>query len=138
MTETTAPAARDQALADLFSAALEGGIGYWSTCSVYRWRKPGSDSRGSVAETQDLIGFHAVIQDTEDDEATEYRIDRDVIRRGMQRLYKHMIGLGDDANRYQLQACRDFNRGNWDDFDFDSDTGDMVVQFGLFGEIRYA
>lgn len=133
---------RDEAIADLFTTALEGGIGGWSAASEYRWRKPGSDPRGRVSDTQDVLGFRAVIHEVDEDEedgysATPLVIDRFVIRRGMQRLYKHMIDLGDEASRYQKQACRDFTFGNWDDFDFDADTADMAVQFGLFNTIRY-
>jgi hypothetical protein len=129
---TLATTPREQALNDLFTTALEGGIGYWSTCSVYRW---GIDVAGRLEQARDFV---AVVQDIEDEDGTEYTIDRDVVRRGVQRLYKHLIGLGNEANRYHLQAMRDFNRGNWDDLDLDADTADMVVQFGLFKEIRYA
>jgi hypothetical protein len=125
-----ATTAREQALNDLFTTALEGGIGYWSTCSVYRW------SVDVDGRQEQAIDFVAVVQDIEDDEGTEYVIDQHVIRRGQQRLYRHLIDLGEQANRYQLQAMRDFNRGKWDDLDCDADTGDLVVQFGLFGELR--
>jgi hypothetical protein len=127
-TTTLATTPREQAIADLFCTALEGGIGYWSTCSVYKW----SDGNGNQ-----INEFRAVVQDVEDDEGTEYVIDRFVIQRGMNRLYKHLQGLGDEANRYQLKACRDFAFGKFDDLDADADTGDMVVQMGLFGEIIY-
>ena len=33
---------RDKALADVFTTALEGGIGYWSTCSRYLWSTDGT------------------------------------------------------------------------------------------------
>lgn len=120
---------RERYLNMIFTTALEGGIGYWSACSLYKWHV--GDGR------TEAIDFIAVVQDVEDDEAPEYVIDKHVIRRGMQRLYKHMIDLGDDASRYHKQACADFARGNWDDLDFDSDTADMCVQFGLFGELVY-
>ncbi|MFC9982662.1 hypothetical protein [Gordonia sp. NPDC127522] len=33
----TRTAARTAFLADVYTCALEGGIGYWATCSSYRW-----------------------------------------------------------------------------------------------------
>lgn len=129
---TLATTRREQAIGDLFTTGLEGGIGYWSTCSVYRWSV---DVDGRQEQAKDFI---AVVQDVEDDEAPEFTIDYDVVRRGAQRLYKHLIDLGDEANQYHLRAMRDLARGNWDDLDFDADTADMAIQFGLFDEIRYA
>jgi len=129
---TLATTPREQALNDMFTTALEGGIGYWSVCSVYFW---GVEVAG---RHESAIDFIAIIEDVEDEDGTEYRIDKDVIRIGTQRLYKHLINLGDEANRYHLAAMRDFNRGNWEDLDADADTADMVVQFGLFNELRYA
>jgi hypothetical protein len=122
---------REKALNTIFTTALEGGIGYWSACSVYRW------SIDVDGRQEEAIDFVAVIEDTEDDEGKTYTIDKDVIRRGAQRLYRHLIGLGDSANAYHKQAMVDFNRGNFDDLDLDADTADMVVQFGLFNELVY-
>jgi len=123
---------RAQAIGDLFTTALEGGIGYWSTCSVYRWSV---DVDGRQEQAEDFI---AVITETEDEDEPEHVIDYHVVRRGANRLYKHLIDLGDSANQYHLRAMRDLARGNWDDLDFDADTADMAVQLGLFNEIRYA
>lgn len=124
---------REQALYDLFTTALEGGIGYWSAASEYH---------NSDADGDETMDFRAVVHEIDDDEEG-YKdeglvIDKHVIRRGMQRLYKHMIDLGDEASRYHKAACRDFAFGNWEDFDFDADTADMAVQFGLLGKIVYA
>jgi hypothetical protein len=131
MTKPSTP--REQALLDLFTTGLEGGIGYWSAASEYRY----SDTDGN--ETMD---FRAVIHEMDEDEDgysdEALVVDKHTIRRGMQRLYRHMIDLGDEASRYQMQACRDFTFGRWDDFDFDSDTADLVIQMGLFGKIVYA
>jgi hypothetical protein len=128
---TLATTERDLALNGLFSTALEGGIGYWSACSVYHW---GIDVDGRLREAKDFI---AVVEDSESEDGPEYVIDRHVIRIGAARLYRHLIGLGEKANAYHLAAMRDFARGNWADLDYDADTADLVVQFGLFGELVY-
>jgi hypothetical protein len=121
----------DKAYADVFTTALEGGIGYWSACSRYKW---------SVDGTLDgqALDFIAVVQDVEDDEAPTYVIDREVIRRGISALYVYLRSLGDEANRYHQRAARDLSLGHYDDADYDADTADMVVQFGLFNELRYS
>ena len=71
------PAVRPEALHGLFVTALEGGIGYWSVATRYRWSIPGTDG-----ET-DFDGFHAVIEETESDEDTPpvHRIDAACILR---------------------------------------------------------
>lgn len=50
---------RGEMLCDLFTTALEGGIGYWSSASAYHW----SNDDG----TPDLDGFYAEIEDDEAD-----------------------------------------------------------------------
>jgi hypothetical protein len=119
--------ARDELLADLFTTALEGGIGYWSSCSEYHWSTDGQ---------ADLRGFFAVVTDStvevEDDPPT-HRIDRDTIVKG-----------------YGLATTTWRNKVFWssgekpplvitDDTDWDYDAGDAdaIVQLGLFGEVVY-
>lgn len=118
---------RDKAYCDVFTTALEGGIGYWSSCARYHWSVNGD------GETQ-ALDFIAVIQDEEDQAVgTYYVIDRGVIARGIRLAYKR----GNWAT-YHARALYDLNYGKWDDADFDSDTADLIVQMGLFGEYRYA
>ena len=113
---------RDRALNGVFTTALEGGIGYWSQCSHYKWAV-----RGTVTEARDFI---AVI---EDEDETEYVIDRGVIAKGIRLAVEH----GGWA-AYHKAALSDLTFGNYDDLDYDSDTADLIVQFGLFGEQVYA
>lgn len=129
-TYTLAVTERDEAVHGFFTTALEGGIGYWSQCSEYRW-SDGTPEHNPVNE------FRAVVTDVEDGEDTEYVIDAAVVRRGLRRLHQHFIDLGAKANPYHRQAVTDFTFGNYDDLDYDADTADLVVQLGLFGEVRY-
>jgi hypothetical protein len=115
---------RDKWLNMVFTTALEGGIGYWSACSRYKWSTDGR------TEARDFV---AVVQDVEDDESPEFIIDRSVITRGLRLAHER----GNWAD-YHARALRDLTFGNWDDCDFDADTADIIVQFGLFGEQRYA
>ncbi|MFM1966787.1 MAG: hypothetical protein RL134_2512, partial [Actinomycetota bacterium] len=64
----------DRVLHDVFVTAMEGGIGYWSGCSSYRWSLDGG-------EVDDLTGFRAVIHDHVMP-GPAITINRDVILRG--------------------------------------------------------
>ena len=123
---------RDETLCDVFTTALEGGIGYWSRCSLYHW----SDDAGNQVRD-----FKAEITETDDDEdrQTEWVIDRKVISQGIDRLYRYLRGLSQEGtvNQYQWQAIKDLYHAKYDDADYDADTADMIVQMGLFGELVY-
>lgn len=124
----TVRTAYDTFLHDLFVTALEGGIGYWSTCSRYRWAKPDGDPQNPVS---DLVGFHAVIEETEDDDKPEHRIDRDLIIKGLAGLKD---ALGEDSERYQRIKAAEKAR---DCGQLDAEDADVVVQVGLFNDIVY-
>jgi hypothetical protein len=120
---------RDRHLNMVFTTALEGGIGYWSQAETYKW----SDGEPDYNEIAD---FYADIIDVEDD-GKRYRIDRKVISRGIRRAYEAYKG-DHDIDSYHWRAISDLNFGKWDDVDYDADTADLIVQFGLFGEAIYS
>lgn len=57
---------RAQFLADIITTAVEGGIGYWSTVSVYRWWAPDLDG-GTALHHDGQANAYAVVH-AEDDE----------------------------------------------------------------------
>lgn len=116
--------ARDQLYLDVFTTALEGGIGYWSRCSDYHWTKtPGGEP--------DFRGFRALITDSEDDDKA-YVINRPVIERGFSRIIDGEVGVGSWIRQAvwlanaELDACP-----------IDSTVADCIVQAGLLGEVVY-
>jgi hypothetical protein len=115
---------RDKMLADLFTTAMEGGIGYWSQCSRYKWSVDGTLD----GQAKDFI---AVI---EDEDGEEYVIDRAVIAEGLVRAYTRR-GMGQFD--YHAVALKALYFGKVDEADYDSDTADMVLQYGLFDEVVY-
>jgi hypothetical protein len=118
---------RERMLNSLFTTALEGGIGYWSQCTEYRWHVAGTDA-------VEALDFIAVIIETGDGDGTDqFVIDQSVIKRGIRKA--HARG---NWNDYVTAALRDLTFGNWDEVDYDSDVADIVVQFGLWDEYRYA
>ena len=121
-------------LHDVFTTALEGGIGYWSVATEYHWARPGAT--GTVSEAADLGGFYAIIEETEIDQPPiQHRIDAEVIRLGIRRAFDYAT-QDRKLNDYQTTAVVGLFAG-WDGADYDADTADIVVQFGLFGEIIY-
>ncbi len=124
MPTTQAPSALDQLFFDIFVTALEGGIGYWSTCQHYHW--------SNADCTEDHKGFLAHISDSEDEDE-EYTIDRNVVAKG--------YGLATSATWR--------SRINWSsskppvvvgpdtDWDYDAGDADVIVQLGLFGDVVY-
>ena len=103
---------------DEFVTAIEGGIGYWSEVVEYDW---------------DQSDWVAVIIDIE---GVQHRVTEDTIRLGFRRL------ADSDGSGEVRSAARSlmYSGGRiteaWEGVQ-DADTADMVVQYGLFGELVY-
>lgn len=110
----------DELLHTIFVTAMEGGIGYWSTCTGYRWSKDGA------GDTEDLEGFYANIEDVEED-SKPHRIDRDTIIKGVAKLLT--------STECRWLAEKFF--GDLDDIDLDAGDADIIVQLALFGTVVY-
>lgn len=148
MSETqTLDSTREQAYFDIFSTALEGGIGYWSRCKTYHW----TNDQGM---TEDLAGYHAEIYDVErvieegplptgatgagrlqDERYALYRIDRAAITKGITAFARKFGDSGRDS--YFARAARNLGQERWDHLDYDASIADAIVQLGLFGEVIY-
>lgn len=125
--------AYDQLMLDLFTTALEGGIGYWSECSAYHWMiGPPSDdvTRPSVSDFND---FYADIIEYEPDGDGRHRIDRRTMRRG----YDLARGDWRDKIRWSSGEPPPWVVHDDTDWDFDAGDADCIVQLGLFGQVVY-
>lgn len=118
---------RDEYLLDIFTTALEGGIGYWSLCTKYHWSNDGEP---------DHEGFYAKIIENNDDANPDggdpHTIDRDTIAYGLE--------LGATTWRDRLSWSTGpppFIIGRDTDWDFDAGDADMIVQLGLFEDVVY-
>lgn len=113
----------DQLLLGIFTTALEGGIGYWSECSVYKH------------EGLPPSGAYAVIHETEHDEPLPHRITIETIREGLRNIVtnqvKYNLGEGEDIARLAIGIL------NEEDYDYDAGDADNIVQAGLFKELVY-
>jgi len=142
----------------LFTTALEGGIGYWSACSKYRWSKPDTVV-SHFGPDPDLDNFIAIIEPAEGGEwgiwednrdTQSLRIDLDVMARGARLMHWYVQGIVDGrgkqvpldkikpwpADHYHWQYVEAYTSLGQQG-DYDAGTADMVVQFGLFGEVVY-
>ena len=114
---------RDQLFLDIFTTALEGGIGYWSWCDEYHW----SNEDG----TDDVRGFFALIQESEED-GKSLRIDRSVIAKGYR-----LASVGEWRDRINWSSEKPPLVPDEDGWDCDAGDADCIVQLGLFGEVVY-
>lgn len=134
---------RKDFLHSMFVTAMEGGIGYWSQATAYKWSKPGDGFEGRV---EDVDGFYAKIVSDEGwgidgiaDDA-ELRIDIDVIARGVNLFCKQVAEgkLGDPGGGDYFNELVKASRTNGRDGDYDAFGADCVVQLGLFGKVVYS
>jgi hypothetical protein len=130
----TKVSALDQLLFDLFVTALEGGINYWSSCQEYHWIKESHKDRTTFGPGagEDTTGFNALIAEEDGDDQVPHTIDRKVMAKG-----------------YRLATTTWRDRLAWStgkpplvvgpdtDWDFDAGDADMIVQLGLFEDVRY-
>lgn len=126
---------RKQFLIDVFTTALEGGIGYWSLCYQYHWTlEPEGDSLGNP----DLDGFYAVIEETEEpfiEGEPGHRITQDTIVKGLSRID---AGTPDTLHLHASYIGRIIGASRANDAGMlDAADADIVVQVGLFGEVVY-
>lgn len=111
-------------LHDIFTTALEGGINYWAAARKYRW------SLNGAGQDEDLTGFEATVVDLEGE---TYVINADVLDAGLRRAQK----AGYLKGSYQARALQGLYFKGSEQADFDATTADIVVQYGLFGELVY-
>ncbi len=116
---------RNQFLADVFITAIEGGVNYWARVSDYKWKGCESDGR-----------FSAVLNDSEGADFVDRVVDITVIDKGIDAFLAWIDtrNLGPD-HYYRKFVIANLTDGV--DGDFDAQVADMIVQFGLFGEVVY-
>jgi hypothetical protein len=118
----TLTAERARFLGDIIIGAVEGGIGYWSQVSRYRWQD--CDAHATV---------HVVKDDESGYEEEGLALDIEAVERGLKLIREGGCGLNARLRNRLMLADRSNDAGQLDAFDCD-----VIVQAGLLGEIVYA
>ncbi|GAA1083153.1 hypothetical protein [Tsukamurella spumae] len=139
MTTTIEPIkdGREQFLADVFTAAIEGGINYWAEVNTYRWQYCGDDEGVPGRSLSYRRDFYAVVRDHDQETAEragDLRIDAEVIQRGAELLAEQWKDADEKSYAHRFVIA---NRTNGEDGDYDAGIADQVVQTGLFGSVVY-
>jgi hypothetical protein len=126
--------ARDEFLASVITTAIEGGVGYWAGCRVYRWWSPTLDGGTALPSVNGGAFAHAVLVDREDPEQRDWKVDPGTIVQAFERLAEDapVLHVSTRTRNRLLGAYDDLEAG-----DIDADDADMLVQIGLFGEVVY-
>ncbi len=108
----------DKDVVEIFTTAMEGGIGYWSIADEYRWLYLYEDWENDIVKPLDDDQVLVVLSDAEGEDFENLELTPAKIKAGV----KWMLNNG-----YQYNI-----------FDIDADAADVIVQAGLFGKVVYA
>lgn len=109
---------REEYLDNILTAAVEGGIGYWSIGRNYVW----SDDGPASVEIR--------IEDEDDD--VWHTVDRSAIRKGIAAVLSGRMNVHESY----IDTLRAADRHN-DAGDIDAELADIIVQAAVLGEIVY-
>lgn len=112
----------DKEVVNIYTTAMEGGIGYWAVCDEYKWMYLYEDWNNDIVKELDPDQVLVVLSDTEENDFENVELTPAKIRAGAKLLieqYPHLYQIIDD------------------EFHVDANGADAIVQLGLFGEIVY-
>jgi len=112
----------DKEVVNIYTTALEGGIGYWAVCDEYKWQHLYEDWDNDIVKPLDPDQVLVVLSDTEENDFENVELTPAKIRAGAKLLieqFPHMYQIVDN------------------EFHVDADGADLIVQLGLFGEVVY-
>ena len=66
----------DKDIVEIFTTALEGGIGYWAVCDEYKWQYLYEDWSNDIVKPIDDDHVLAVLSDTEGEDFKDVEIGR--------------------------------------------------------------
>jgi len=107
----------DTEVVEIFTTAMEGGIGYWAIADEYKWMYLYNDDtyKTAISLGDDMV--LAVLSDTEGEDFKDVELTPAKIRAGVKWVLN--------------------NRPHYNIQDIDADVADAIVQAGLFGEVVY-
>ena len=112
----------NQLLADtIITAAVEGGIGYWSDTITCKWTEGPEHTTATVLEIGDG-----------DENPPAHVITLDTIVKGIRRILSGSVKIDNQIHGYVALAVAENDAGF-----IDSVAADCIVQAGLFDELVY-
>lgn len=111
-------------LQDVWTTAVEGGIGYWSQIEGYRWSDEDPSTMGGT--------LHELNDETDDFDGDQHVVTMGTITKGLGRIRRGEVTMNDRLRDAILLANRTNDAG-----EIDSDAADVIVQAGIFGEVVY-
>lgn len=135
----TRTAERQDFYASIITTALEGGVGYWSQASEYRWFFPDLSGGTATPGPHGTANAYATLHENDgDDNPPALRVDVDAIARAYGLIRRAAAGTLEIPFLSKQRARR--LRDAYDDIDageIDSDDADVIVQVAVLGEVRY-
>lgn len=126
--QITAPFSREeeQFLSDIITAAVEGGIGYWSQVQDYDW------FNYFDRPAEEFYPTTVTVFDTEEhgEDAEPMHLTIEKVAEGINKLITGWPGAY--TTNYTLKGLSTLDAG-----EIDSDAADVIVQCALLGEIVY-
>lgn len=145
------PEALREIAADLITAAIEGGTGYWAEVSSYHWGSPATGhGDGRPWSDTDVTYANVTIHETESHDDGPAKVKKVDVEQMIELIRKVVAGEFKDFYSQSYKAtCRErlvilldqLDRGmllKYARNDFDSDDADNLMQIAVLGEIVYS
>jgi len=112
---------REEFYSDIFTCIFEDyGTNSWRQVAAYKWKDLGNKYWGRIVEIGD------------GDLCNEWHVDKSIITKGINALIKKKVPMNETMRQSMALAYKEKDAGDIDAYD-----ADMILQAGLFGELRY-
>ena len=115
----------DEKIQGILCSGMEGGIGYWAQIVRYEGDTTGAEFKHIEMPLRE--GGAVILEDAEGEEEGEWRLDRAALQRGLS-LLSSLTLAGKLPARHLTNVMTD---------DYDAETGDVLIQLAVLGEIVY-
>lgn len=126
---------RAEFLTDMITTAVEGGIGYWSTVSDYRWYSPTVTGGTAAPGPHGTANAHATIHEDHAAPEAGIHIGLDEIDSALHRITTTPVEGISTHQRERLTRAHHAN--DHTEADLGADDADAVVQVACFGRVIY-